>query len=89
MEGGLCPGEGGLCPREGGSLSRGGGGLCLGGSLSRRQFSVWGSLSGGSLSRVVSVRETPLWLYAVDTYPAGMHSCFFSVFITLIFFGDL
>ena len=55
---------------QGGFLSRGGGGfcpggLCPGGSLSRGSLfggiSIWrGSLLGvGSLSRVVSVRETP------------------------------
>ena len=67
-EGGL----GGLCP--GGSLYKGGfclgsflGGLCPGGSLSRQGVSVQGDLDqaggslprGGSLSRRVSVRETP------------------------------
>ena len=33
--------------------------------------------TGGSLSRGVSVRETPI---AVATHPTGMHSCFFVFF---------
>ena len=45
------------------------------GSLSRR------SLSGGSLSRGVSVRETPIWLRADGTHPTGMHYCRRNIFI--------
>ena len=33
--------------------------------------------------------DPPIWLCAVDTHPTGMHSCFFSVFNTLIFFAFL
>ena len=67
--GGICPG--GLC--SGGSLSRGSlsrgslfrGSLCPGGSLSSGSLSREVSLPrGGSLSRGVSVRETPFSLCA-------------------------
>ena len=77
--------QGGLCP--GWSLSRGGisvkgvsvqGSLCPGGLCPG--VSVWGSLSGGSLSRVVegslSGRPPAVPLHVVGTHPTGMHSCF-------------
>ena len=60
LSGGLCPGRGGLCPLRslstGVSVKRGVSvqwGLCLGGLY------LEGLDPGGSLSREVSVRETP------------------------------
>ena len=47
-----------------------------------------GSLSGGSLSRGVSVMETPwdrdplpVWYRVGGTHPTGMHSCLISVYV--------
>ena len=51
-------------------------GVCLrGGSLSRGDLCPGGLCVGGSLSRGVSVRETPVRLCAGVTHPTGMHSC--------------
>ena len=63
--------QGGLCP--GGSLSRGGsvqGGLCPGGALSRGV-----SVQGVSLSRGVSVRETP------RTVTSGWYASYWNAFL--------
>ena len=54
--------QGDLCPRV---LCPGG--LCPGGV----------SVQGMSLSRGISVKETPIWLHAGGTHPTGMQFCYY------------
>ena len=68
--------HGGLC--LGGSLPGGGGSVH--GSLSRESLCPGGSLSGGSLSRGVSVRETP------HTVMRGRYTSYWNAFLLVYYF---